>query len=478
MFVPQKSSWLTFEGMRKIIITLFILVTAVSFVACKKTSFITSKDALLSTSADTLHFDTVFTSTGSITNRFKIFNLNDQKLRITNIKLMGGNASFFKINVDGTAGANFSNIEVEANDSLYVFVTVSINPNAANLAFVVQDSILINYNGNEKFVQLDAYGQNAHFLRNRRISSNTTWNNDLPFVILGGITVDEDVTLTINEGCKVYAHADAPVIINGTLKVLGQKYDSTKVIFRGDRLDEDFRDYPGSWPGIYFSETSRDNVLTYGVIRNAYQGIIALQPAANNNPKVTLNECIIDNIYDAGIVSLNSSITARNCLISNCGNNIAIGSGGNYYFNHCTVSSFGNVFIKHKNPVLTISNANQGQTFPLNALFRNCIFYGDSAFVKNEIAVDKKGSTPFTVAFENVLYRVQDQPSGATFVSSIKNESPQFDSIDGNKRSYNFRLKESSPAINKGVNTGILLDLDGKPRGGAAGQPDIGAYEF
>lgn len=434
---------------------------------------------MLQISADTLHFDTVFTSTGSTTNRLKIFNTNDQKLRLANVKLMGGTSSYFKMNVDGTPGTSFTNIEVEANDSLYLFVSVSINPTAANLPFVVQDSILISFNGNDRFVQLQAFGQNASFLRNRRITTNTTFTNQLPIVILGGLSVDAGVTLTLNPGVKVYAHADAPIIVNGTLRVQGQKYDSTKVTFRGDRLDPEFRDYPGSWPGIIFTQTSRDNVLTYAVISNAYQGIIAQLPATNSNPKVTLNECVIDNIYDAGLLGLNSSITARNCLISNCGSNIAIGSGGVYNFNHCTISSFSNIFLQHKTPVLSVSNANgQNQTFALDALFRNSIFYGDSAFVKNEIVADKKGASPFRLAFENVLYRVRDEPAGATFANSIKNQPPQFDSIDGGKRYYNFRLKNTSPAIDKGENTGLFFDLDGRLRGGAAGLPDLGAYEF
>ncbi len=317
------------------------------------------------------------------------------------------------------------------------------------------------------------------FYHSQRITSNTTWNNALPWVVLGGVAVDPGVTLTINEGTKVYAHADAPIIINGTLRVLGKRFDSTKVVFRGDRLDAGFRDYPGSWPGIYFSETSSNSVLTYAEVRNAYQGIITEGNASAANPKITLNECIIDNIYDAGIISLNSSVTARNCLISNCGSNVALGSGGNYTFNHCTIASYGNFFLEHKQPVLIVNNYNgQNQTFPLSATFKNCIFYGDSAFVKNEIVVDKKGTSPFSVILENVLYRTTDVVSTATFINSISNQPPLFDTINQNRRIYNFRLKNNSPAINAGVNTGLLFDLDGKPRGGAAGLPDIGSYEF
>ena len=56
----------------------------------QKESFTTSTEARIALSADTLHFDTVFTSTGSITQKFKISNTNNQKLKLDRIKLMGG----------------------------------------------------------------------------------------------------------------------------------------------------------------------------------------------------------------------------------------------------------------------------------------------------------------------------------------------------------------------------------------------------
>lgn len=451
------------------------LITAVLFLSCKKEGFITSTDALLRTSVDTLHFDTVFTTTGSITQLFKIFNTNDKKLNLSSVKLMGGNSSAFKMNVDGLPGTSFSNIEIAPNDSVYVFVSVSINQSTANLPFIVQDSVQINYNGNTRWVQLDAFGRNANFYRNRRITTDSTWNNDKPFVILGSLLVDSNVVLTINKGCKIYSHADAPIIVNGTLRVLGEKYDSTRVTFKGDRLDYLYNEFPGSWPGIYFNRSSRNNILNYATIQHAYQGVVAINPNSLPGTKLTLNECIIDNIYDGGIIGSNSSIMATNCLISNCGYNVFITAGGNYNFNHCTISSYGNSYLSHKNPVLTVGNGvSQTTTNPLTAIFRNSIFYGEGGTVDDEVLIDKKGSTAFSVTFDNVLYKVKTDPTNATFNNSLKNQVPQFDSIDIGRRYFNFRLKSSSPAINKGIATGVLFDLDRNPR---IGLPDIGCFE-
>jgi len=458
---------------------LLLAITTALFFSCKKESFTTNPDARLRTDVDTLHFDTVFTATGSTSQVFKIINDNAKGIRVSSIRLAGGAASAFKMNVDGIAGAQVSNIEIAANDSAYVFVTVSINPNASNLPFIIKDSIEISYNGNTQWVQLDAYGQNAHFLKNKIISTNEVWNNDLPYVILGRLTVDPNATLTINQGCKVFVHADAPFIVNGTLQVNGDKYDSTRVTFAGDRLDEPYRDFPAGWSGLIFTETSKNNIINYGIIKNAYQGIVAIEPSAGT--KLSLNETIIDNAYDAGIFGINTSITAQNVLVSNCGKNILLVKGGTYNFTHCTAAAFSNNYIQHKEPVFVVSNAlkqnNTVTTADLNATFRNCLFWAESGgLVKNEIVVDKQGNTAFNVTFDNVLWPVTDNPANTVVTgNNIKNQNPQFDSISVANRYFNFRLKESSPAINKGGNAGINIDLDGNPR--PVGLPDLGAYE-
>ena len=447
--------------------------------SCKKESFITGREALLFTSEDTLHFDTVFTSVGSVTHYFKIYNTNNQKLRISNVQLKGGAASFFRMNVDGYAGTDITDLEMEPNDSMYVFVTVKIDPSTDNLPFVVQDSIRIAYNGNERWVQLQAWGQNARFFRTRFITADETWDNQKPYVLLGGLLIAPNATLTIEKGTRIHLHADAPLIVEGTLLVKGEKHDSTRVVFEGDRLDEPYKHFPGAWPGIYFMEKSKNNVMEYAVIKNAYQGIVSDQPSVNTQPKVLLKQCIIDNCYDAGILGFRGSVSASNCLVSNCGKNIVLAYGGNYEFTHCTSVAFSNLFLTHKDPSLYVSdfvkNGNTILTSPLNASFTNCIFWGDYGTVENEVVTGKQGSGTYSVRFDHSLWKVKSTPSNVTSTNMIANQYPLFDSVNTSKRYFNFRLREGSPAINKGAPTALPFDLDGRTR--SAGIPDLGCYE-
>ena len=460
----------------KNIVFIYISILCSFFVACKKDTFITTPQARLSTSVDSVKFDTVFTTVGSITKSFKIFNNNDQKLLISKITLAGGATSSFKINVNGIAAAEVSNIVVAPKDSIYIFVTVTVNQNVANLPFVISDSILVNYNGNAAKVNLEAYGQNANFIRNGLILGTVNFTNTLPYVILEGLQIASTGVLNINAGTKIYCHANAPIIVDGTLICTGTKLQP--IIFLGDRLDEPYSGFPASWPGIYFRNTSKNNVLQFTNIQNAYQALVVNAASTNANAKLILKQCVVNNALDAGLLFTNTSAVVENCLVSNCGRGLDASFGGSYSFTNCTFANYSNNYIPHKKPTVFVTDANSNnQTNSLNALLQNCIIYGDAGFVQNEIIATKIGAA-FTVNLSHSLYRASSaEPANTTITASIKNIDPSFDSVDNSRRIYNFRITKNpqAPGLNKGLVTSLLVDLEGKNRN--VGLPDIGAYE-
>jgi hypothetical protein len=453
----------------------FILLLA----ACRKDSYITSGSAIVQFSADTMLFDTVFVTTGSITEQVKIINSNDRKLHLSAIRLMGGSQSYFHLNIDGSAGPELDNIDLDAGDSLYVFVAVRVDPRAGDLPFVIQDSVEVVFNGNKRYIQLEAWGQNAHFLNNQVLSGATTWNDDLPYVIVGGLQVDTNATLTINAGSKIYFHANAPLLVDGSLLVYGDHYDSTRVYFSGDRLDPPYNSFPGSWPGIYFRSTSSGNDLKYAVIRNADQSIVVQAPPSGVTAKVLLEQCMIDNGYEAGIIGIQGSLQANNCLISNCGQDILLAGGGSYQFIQCTAAAYSNLYSSHTQPVLTIADVVQQGTQTLSgnlqAGFENCIFWGGNGTVDNEVSVSRQNNNAFAVSFANCLWKVKTTPTGVTSMGIIANQDPLFDSVNNSSLYYDFHLKPGSPAMKMGTSAGIGVDLDGNLRPVLA--PDLGCYQ-
>jgi hypothetical protein len=310
------------------------------------------------------------------------------------------------------------------------------------------------------------------------VTKDSSFTNDLPIVILGSLVVSQNKTLTIPKGTNIYIHPNAPIIIDGTLKAIGDTAASDKIVFQGIRIDDPYKDYPGSWPGIYFRDNSKDNILQHCILKNAYQGTIAINPSVNTNPKLTLNECIFDNIYDVAIGGTNSSITGRNCLVSNVGTGFAAISGGKYHFNHCTFVSISNYYLSHKKPLIVLSNTNENDVSfnSLTDTIDNSIIYGEGGFVDDEIQTVKKAGTGFTVTMTNILYKHKTIPADIIFTNALNATDPIFTTIDYNKRIFDFRLKAGSPCIDAATGSTLAFDLDGKPRPVGSGA-DIGCYE-
>ncbi|MFZ4414151.1 MAG: hypothetical protein ACOYOV_13800, partial [Bacteroidales bacterium] len=103
-----KIRFLTYTGLA--IVVLFVLLSS-----CRKENdFITDASAKLSFSTDSVLFDTVFTSLGSITKRLMVYNPNSKSINISSIRLASGSSSMFRINIDGTPALQISNIVIAA----------------------------------------------------------------------------------------------------------------------------------------------------------------------------------------------------------------------------------------------------------------------------------------------------------------------------------------------------------------------------
>ena len=466
-----------FYPMKLLSVILLAIIVCASVSSCKKETYTTSKMASVYLSVDTLYFDTVFTKVGSITQYFKIFNNNNQKLLLNNVQLMGGVNSYFKLNLDGAQGTVFNNQTIEANVSLYGFVTVTINPNDSIKPFVIKDSIRIIYNGDTTFLQLRASGQNANRLNNVTITHDTTWTNNLPIVISGGVTINSGATLTITQGTKIYLNQHAPIIVNGTLNAQGSNDSSGAITFLCDRLDVPYSTLPGSWPGIYFTASSVNNLLQYCTIANSNEGVDVQSYATNGTTKLILNQCIFNNVKDVAIKGNNTSIVANNCLVSNCGYNVLLYSGGHYIFDQCTIASYDNSFVSHVNPVLTISNSDSNnKAYPLSCTFINSILYGGTGFVSDEVVATQNTGATFDVTFNNVLYRKTNTLNKAVVQNNcLVNMSPMFKRTTTDSSSFNFHLTAGSPCIGAGMTSLTLInDLEGYP---LSAPPTLGCYQ-
>lgn len=468
-------------------LAVFVLLT--TFFSCKKDKLITDGDAKLEFSQDSILYDTVFTSIGSTTKRFKIYNRHNDPIRVSRLYLGGGSASNFRLNVDGIPGKSFENVDIPAEDSLFIFVEVTVDPNNQNSPLVIRDSIVFETNGNVQRVLLEAWGQDAYYHLPTvhptngfppysivaAENQNVVWTNDKPHVIYGYAVVDSAGTLTMQAGTRVYFHKNGGLWTYrfGTLKVMGVY--GNPVTFQGDRLEQVYQDVPGQWDRIWINQGSTDNEIHYAVIRNGFIGVQAERfLALDGTNKLIMDNTKIYNMSGMGVYGINYNITGYNNLVYNCGSyTFAATLGGGYHFDHCTFANYWNLDSRSTASIL-FSNRNSVQTLALDsAYFNNCILTGD---LSNELELDS-GNVAFNYRFRNCIIKTTSSTSNAFHYQQVQNgANPLFNDPLGE----DFHLNSaSSPAVNAGLlNIGQAhpfdLENDPRPQGPL---PDLGCYE-
>ena len=191
--------------MKRLTITLFILATLLlnMLPACDGLDdhYSTNPTYRLSFSTDTLAFDTIFSTIGSTTRQFMIYNKNSEPLSIESIMLASGEATGFRMNVDGRKGSSFNNVGILANDSMYVFVEVTVDPNGGNQPLLIQDSVLFTVNGIRQSVLLEAYGQDVNLYKGGvTITKDSILTANRPYLIYDSLVIAKGVSLNIEKG--------------------------------------------------------------------------------------------------------------------------------------------------------------------------------------------------------------------------------------------------------------------------------------
>lgn len=425
---------------------LLFLIAPLFFVACNKDEQLTNNpSAKLNLSTDSVLFDTVFTSVGSTTRRLKIFNYNKKAINLQNISLRGGTGSPFAVNINGISAPQLSNLKINGNDSINVFVKVTINPTTQHMPFIVEDAIELNYNGNTVAIPLVAYGQNAIFLHDEVINTNTVWDSNLPYIVYNAVNIAPNATLTVAKGTRVLFHSNSAMNVEGTLQVNGTLTDS--VVFASDRMERIYENESGQWNGIHFYGTSKNSSIDYAIIKNGITGIRVDQLSPNGNPKLLLTNSIVKNMEVTGLFGYHTQITAFNNLFFNCGQYLLYGiGGGNYNLKQNTFGAY-NFNFARRTPAVYLSDYISDTEFDgMNANLTNNIIWGS---LDNEYQFEKKTVANSTLTLSNNLLKTT--ATGLDASNSI-NIDPLFKS----PRYGLFDLLIGSPAINKGIS--LLTD--------------------
>lgn len=485
---------------------LLFFITGVSFAlftgSCRKFSFTEDPSAQVLLSRDSILFDTVFTTIGSATRSFKIYNPFDEFISIDKIEIERLSGNQFQMNVDGQSGTSFENVEIAPGDSLYVFVNVTVNPDepVSVSPFIIRDYIRISNGTSSQRVLIEAWGQNANYFPGRENRRNialltcgmgtVSWDDPKPYVIHGVLLVDS-CTIHIPAGQRVYifggiANFEGLFYGDGQIQFLShgrlhaEGTPENRIIMEGTRLEPEYRDQWGQWERIQFSSGSKGNIIRYTDIRDGNVGLFVDSLAS-----VSLSGVRIYNNSTHNLLTKHAEVTADNCIFHTSGDvNVSLNFGGKYEFNYCTLVNYrvGRQSLSVNNFLCVSEFCRDWLNNPLEVSFTNSIITGSQT---DPVLFQNRSSDPvnhFKVRLNHTLYRANELLEEADFNHIFHACDNCFTAAPGetiflSPDTLDFRLDTLSVARDKGIPLpGINTDILGRHRDAVT--PDLGSYEF
>ena len=478
---------------------LLALVVAMGVSGCvDRMEFSTDPSHRLSFSADTIAFDTLFTDVSSATQAFLIRNRNKENLSIAHAVVAGGEDSPYRVNIDGLAGAAFSDLVIRGGDSMYVFVEVTIDPRGQDEPFEVLDSLQFTLeSGVTQQVIFIASGQDATVLRGEVVDVDTRFTAQRPYLIYDSLRVEEGSTLYLEPGTRLFFADKVEMKVYGRVEAVGTA--DSLVVFRGARTDRMFDYLPydrlsAQWGGITLYESSSENVFEYCDIHSGTYGLRAKSAGMEENKMVMLNSQIHNVDEDALQLTL-CRASFSNSLFTNAGGHCVNILGGQMDFLHCTMANFF-PWKSERGEAVSIANyvEEENRLYPLLGVnFANSIVTGSkdkeltSVVVAKTDTVDWSESARYFFA-HSVINSWQDarEPDTLHFAHIVWEHKDStaygrgnFRTIDHGNFIYDFHLDSLSVA--RGIGSDEYLELlpcdkDGGLR--QTGAIDAGCYQY
>ena len=517
---------------------LLLLTFAISMTSCRKDFDTIPSSGKLEFSKTTVYLDTIFKNIGSSTYMLKVYNSSSDDITIPSIALAKGNASKYRLIVDGMTGLDgpdadaigdgkiFQNVQLLAHDSLFVFIETTADIADANPAdMLYTDEILFDAGVLQQKVNLVTLIQDAVFLfpdrtpdgnggfiyESLQIGTNPAnriygfvlddtelhFTNAKPYVIYGYAAVSTGKTLIVDPGARVYFHDQSGIIVAGSIQVNGTVSPpspspnllTNEVIFEGDRLEPSFSETPGQWGTILLASGSTNNSFNHLTIKNASVGLFIQN---NDATTVQIKNTQIYNSSNVGILARTAKIKGENIVINNAGQYaLACTLGGTYDFTHCTFADYWQGSSRQSPTVLLDNTFNDGTNIYVadlvQANFNNCIIFGPNNI---ELGLNQNNTKAFNHQLKNCLIKFNDtnnQFSGNPLYTSVfvpsnnnlmSNNAMPFDPKFKNTAKNNLRIGLTSAATGKANSSFpyyINPDADGNTR--TFPNSDIGAYE-
>ncbi len=455
-----------------LISSLFIL----SLTCCIEDGVTTSVSDRPEFSTDTLDLGVIITAEQSATHRLIVYNRHNKSLNLSHVSLSGVNADLFRVNVDGMAGATFKDIEIRANDSIFVFVSADLPENGISGTSEILASLDFEVNGLVSSVQIKADGQDVVRLRGCVIDKDTRFTADKPYKISDSLVVAEDAVLTLEAGSRLMFHDKSVFIVKGTLRSEGEPLRPVTVT--GDRMGTvitgvSFDLMSRQWEGLEFYSSSHDNYMAHTEVSNTVSGVSVYGDGIDISlRKLTLVNCRLRNSGGNVLTAIGASVGAYGCEFAESADNLVQLIGGDHRFDLCTTSN-NYLFSAVSGAAWSFPEVSDyefsQEMSPTKALITNSIIYGIGADVK------PGDLTGHEIYFRRCLIK-SDGEDDENFTDILWKVDPLFYTVRS-EYLFDYRLKPDSPAIGAAFpeysEESPMTDYYGQTR-----TSDLGAYVY
>jgi len=440
------------------VLSLFLFFLSIS---CKKD--LTVKPLVYS--VDTLWFDTMYSQLPTSLRTFTVHNVSEVDVNIDRIALAEDKE--YRLNVNGFAGNNLSNIVIPAQDSVFVFVEATFDLNQHDSIGSHENAIGFEYSGYSDRIVVASWSQDVSF--NNGIAVGTeTWSDQRPYIIYDSLVVKEGHTLTLNPGVKLLFHKAAKMLVYGELKVNGTL--ENPVVFDSDRPELTYENIAGQWGEILFKTSGLEHEFNWLVLKNSSNGIVFEDDSLLS--KLKMSNCWLENSTENLLTLNNVDFVAENCLMANAdGGIIHFNKGGSLDLTHCTLSNY------QSGKSLYLSDHAGDTIYQASAVIKNCLMGG----YISQIYTDFEDEQNFPVEIHSSLIYLRDNEQedyGKYFVDTLGFDFEN--SVMYSPTNNIYRLSETSVArdtANIVYSESLPLDLYGESRL-EDGKPDVGAFEF
>lgn len=459
--------------MKSILAIIFTSLVFLSLTCCIEDEFTTASGDRPEFSADTLDMGVVLTSEQSATHRLIVHNRHGKSMNLSRVTLTGADASCFRVNVDGMAGSSFNDIEIRANDSIFVFVCADLPENGASGTSEILASLDFEVNGQVSSVTIKADGQDVVRMNGCVIDKDTEFTADKPYKITDSLVVAENATLTLAAGARLLFHDKSVLIVRGTLRSEGVPLNP--VTITGDRMGSvisgvSFDLMSRQWSGMEFYSSSHDNYMSHTEVSNTSYGVMVYGDGIETaERKLTLVNCRLRNSGGNVLTAIGGSVDAYGCEFAEAADNLVELVGGDHRFDLCTTSNH-YLFAAISGAAWSFPDmADYAEMQPTRALVTNSIVYGLGADV---YPGDLSGQE---IYFRRCIFK-SDGDDDDNFTDIMWGVDPLFYTVRSDYL-FDYRVKPESPAIGAAFpeysDKSPSVDYYGEIR-----TSDLGAYVF